>query len=67
MINIQKNISREHLIELYDCVFTQVHSDSFKCDEMKDLIYDSDYSFLAIPKNNWKESLIKKLKELNYL
>lgn len=59
-------LTREQLIECYDCVFTSVHSEGFKSSEMKDLITNKDYSFLEQPVNGWRESLIRKLNKFEY-
>lgn len=56
-------LTREQLIECYDCVFADVHSPGFKEGEMKDLIYHSDYQFLQRPKEGWELSLKNKIKE----
>ncbi len=58
--------TREQLIELYDCVFTDVHSDGFKEAEMTALIYDSEYWFMARPKDGWNDALRSKLIEMGF-
>ena len=59
-------LTREQLIECYDCVFTSVHSGGFKSAEMKDLITDKDYRFLERPKEGWETALRSKLNELGF-
>ena len=59
-------LTREQLIECYDCVFTRTHSDGFKSAEMKDLITDKDYCFLEQPKEGWEIALRSKLNELGF-
>ena len=59
-------LTREQLIECYDCVFTQVHSDGFKSAEIKDLITDKEYRFLEVPKDGWESSLRSKLNEFGF-
>ena len=59
-------LSREQLIELFDCVFTSVHSPGFKESEMKSLIYDSEYRFLERPKEGWESLLRAKINEMGF-
>lgn len=59
-------LTREQLIECYDCVFNSIHSPGFKEGEMKDLIYSPDYQFIEQPKDNWKDNLCKKLNEIGF-
>jgi hypothetical protein len=58
-------MERKQLVECYDCVFTDTHSDGFKEAEMKDLIYDPTYTFMVKPKENWETSLREKLSEMD--
>jgi len=64
-INIME-LTREQLIECYDCVFTSVHSGGFKSAEMKDLISDAKYRFIERPKEGWEIALRIKLNELGF-
>ena len=57
------DFTKEQLIEMYDEVFSNTHSDSFKTAEMKDLLFDKDYWFMEIRKENWEESLKTKLQK----
>jgi len=59
-------LTKEQLIECYDCVFTRGHSKGFKAAEMKDLITDKDYRFLEQPKEGWETALRSKLNELGF-
>ena len=59
-------LTREQLIECYDCVFTSVHSGGFKSAEIKYLITDKDYRFLERPKERWETALRIKLNELGF-
>jgi hypothetical protein len=59
-------LTKEQLIECYDCVFTRVHSNGFKAAEMKNLITDKDYRFLEKPKEGWENALRSKLNELGF-
>ncbi len=67
LLNIMK-LTREQLIECFECVFTSTHSDGFKEAEMKDLLYNSDYKFLTKPKEGWEDELKLKLNSfgINY-
>lgn len=60
---MEKEPTKQQLIECYNLVFSDIHSDGFKAAEMKDLIYGSNYLFIAKPKKDWKELLRKKLDE----
>ena len=64
--NKKMKLTREQLIECYDCVFDTVHSDGFKAAEMADLIYDITYRFLEKPKEGWEVSLRDKLAEMGF-
>lgn len=52
-------LSQEQLLDIYDEVFTLTHSDSFKCAEVNDLLFDADYYFFDQPKEGWYNSLKK--------
>ena len=57
------DFTKEQLMEMYDEVFSNIHSDSFKTAEMKDLLFDKDYWFMEIRKENWEENLKTKLQK----
>lgn len=59
-------LTREQLIDCYECVFTNTHSDGFKSAEMKDLISNKNYWFLEKPKEDWESSLRIKLNEFGF-
>jgi hypothetical protein len=59
----KENFSDEQLIEMYHCVFTNKYSDGFMKAEMKDLLFDKDYWFMEIRKENWEENLKTKLQK----
>lgn len=59
-------LTTQNLLEIYDLVFTNVHSNGFKCAEIKCLLFDSDYWFLEKPKDNWKASLMSYLETIGY-
>ena len=52
-----KLFTEQQLLEIYDLVFSSVHSSGFKTSEIKDLLFESDYWFLEKPKENWKSDL----------
>ena len=56
-----KLFTEQQLLEIYDLVFSSVHSNGFKTSEIKDLLFESDYWFLEKPKENWKSDLINYL------
>jgi hypothetical protein len=58
--------NRVQLIECYNCVFENTHSDSFKEAEMKDLLFNKDYWFLNRPKEGWEQALRNKLNEMGF-
>jgi hypothetical protein len=60
------NLTQEQLLEIYELVFTQTHSDGFKTSEIKTLLFDKDYWFLEKPKENWKKDLFEYLNKINY-
>lgn len=62
----EQELTREQLIECYDCVFDTIHSDGFKESEMRDLIYNKDYNFLKKPLKGWRDSLSNKLSEMGF-
>ena len=66
MENVKMGLTTQNLLEIYDLVFTNVHSNGFKCAEIKDLLFDSEYWFIAKPKNDWKESLMSYLEKIGY-
>lgn len=47
--------------EIYQIVFGDGHSDSFRKAEVKDLLFSGDYCFLRKPKDDWEENLSKYL------
>jgi hypothetical protein len=57
-------LTNEQLIEIYHIVFSDIHSHSFMIDEVKNLLFESDYWFLQPPKDNWNNNLINYLSEL---
>jgi len=59
-------LTEENLLEIYDLVFSNIHSIGFKTAEIKNLLFESDYWFLENPKSNWKINLMAYLKNINY-
>ena len=59
-------LTAEQLLEIYDVVFSEVHSEGFKTSEIKALLYDNTYWFLIKPKDNWKQDLTQYLISINY-
>lgn len=57
-------LTRDQLIECWDCVFTEEQCDNFKHNEMHNLIYNDDYVFMESPKDNWEEDLYEKIEEI---
>lgn len=56
----------EEKLEIYDLVFSTIHSDGFKKAEVSDLFTDN-YNFFEKPKDNWKEKLTEWLNERNFV
>ena len=59
-------ITEQQLLDIYDLVFSSVHSDGFKISEIKTLLFDNDYWFLEKPKEFWKKDLIQYLNSIQY-
>lgn len=62
---ISELLTNEQLLELYDIVFKNIHSKSFKISEIKDFLDDSLYVAIEPFKDNWKNNAINYLKSLN--
>lgn len=60
------NLTEEQLLEIYDLVFTTIHSVGFKTSEIKTLLFDKEYWFMERPKENWKEDIMNYLDTINY-
>ena len=60
------DLTAEQLLEIYDLVFSEIHSEGFKIAEIKVLLYDNTYWFLTKPKDNWKQDLTQYLISINY-
>lgn len=59
-------LTNEQLLEVYDLVFTSVHSNGFKIAETKDLLYEPTYSFLEIPKKGWLKNIMSYFNSIGY-
>ncbi len=55
--------SDEQLIEMYNCVFINKHSDGFMRAEIKDLLFKEDYWFMESKQLDWELNLKNKLIE----
>jgi len=60
------DLTTQQLLEIYDLVFSDIHSEGFKTSEIKALLFDNTYWFLKRPKENWKENLVQYLNSINY-
>ena len=60
------SLTKEQLLKCYDIVFEGLHSESFKVDEMKDMLTDKDYHFLMKPRDYFQENLESYLSEIDY-
>lgn len=49
----------KHYINIFDLVFDTVHSDAFKIAEVKDLLFEDEYSFAEKPIDGWVQALKK--------
>jgi hypothetical protein len=56
----------KNLLEIYDIVFSSVHSDGFKRAEVKDLLFQSTYWFLERPNANWYKKVVEYLNKIEY-
>ncbi len=56
-------MTENQLLEIYDLVFSTIHSVGFKTSEIKTLLFDEDYWFLEKPKDNWYQSIINYFKK----
>lgn len=59
-------LTEQQLLEIYDLVFSSVHSNGFKTAEIKDLLFENSYWFMERPKENWKENTMKYLDTIEY-
>lgn len=60
------NLNEKELLEIYDLVFTSVHSIGFKTAEIKTLLFDKDYWFMERPKENWKVDTMNYLDSIGF-
>jgi hypothetical protein len=60
------NLTEQQLLEIYNIVFSDVHSNGFKTAEVRTLLFDRDYWFMQKPKENWYENVIEFLKSINF-
>jgi glucan phosphoethanolaminetransferase (alkaline phosphatase superfamily) len=60
------NLTEQQLLEIYDIVFSNVHSKGFKTAEVRTLLFDREYWFMQKPKENWYENLIQYLQSINF-
>ena len=58
-------MTENQLLEIYDLVFSTIHSVGFKTSEIKTLLFDEDYWFLEKPKENWYQSILNYFKKNN--
>lgn len=59
-------MKEQQLLEIYDLVFSSVHSEGFKIAEVKTLLFDKDYWFLERPKESWENDLMMYLDVMGY-
>jgi len=59
-------LTETQYLEIYDLVFTSVHSSGFKASEIRCLLFDADYWFLEKPKENWESNLFSYLENIQY-
>ena len=59
-------LDKKNLLDIYDLIFTDVHSDGFKVAEIKDLLFNNTYWFLEKPKDNWQSELMSYLEKIGY-
>lgn len=50
-------MTEKQIQEIYQIVFGDGHSESFRRAEIKDLLFNDDYWFLRMPKENWEQDL----------
>ena len=60
------NLTEQQLLEIYDIVFSNVHSNGFKTAEVRTLLFDREYWFMQKPKENWYVNLIQYLQSINF-
>lgn len=61
---ITMNLTDEQLIDIYHIVFNDVHFNGFMVSEVKNLLYDPEYTFLQRPKSvGWHDDVIKYLED----
>lgn len=65
-IRNNNTLTIEQYHKCFDIVFSTIHSNGFKIDEMRDLLFDEDYTFLEIPNENWKIELKTYLHSIKY-
>lgn len=61
-----ENLTEKELLEIYDIVFNSIHSNGFKTSEIKTLLFDKEYWFLELPKENWKDNLRSYFNNIDY-
>ena len=60
------NLTEQHLLDIYNIVFSSVHSNGFKTAEIRTLLFDREYWFLEKPKENWYDNVIKYLESIGF-
>lgn len=60
------NLTEQQLLEIYNIVFSDVHSNGFKTAEVRTLLFDRDYWFMQKPKENWYGNLIQYLQAIKF-
>jgi hypothetical protein len=60
------NLTDNQLVEIYELVFSEVHSFGFKVSEIKNLLFDKDYWFLERPNESWYKNVINYLQLIGY-
>lgn len=59
-------LTDDQLIEIFDLVFTSIHSSGFRKSEAHSLLFDSEYWFLERPKQNWQSNIITYLDAIGF-
>lgn len=61
-----KELTDIQLLEIADLFVKETHSEGWKKAEAKDLMSDDYTNFIEIPKDNWKENIIKYLTDRDF-